>query len=327
MALYAVIEKKTRKIKKQYAVIEGKTRKIKKQYAVVNGKTKLIYTASIPAGQAVLNVSQTWTVPEGVKTVDIFCVGGGGASGNCSHYEQNYASGAYYYNTLHGSGGAGGYTNTIKNVSVTPGEQLLVTIGAGGVRGGEDYYRYKDPDVSDTYGSAAGMKNGGAGGTTSVARSGVTLCSAAGGNGGNSGGSSTSNSASPGYRKGVNGGSGSGTAGGNCYYYTGSKTSNDKSSSDGSNGTNGGNGGASNYYNAVSDTTNTYDYGGKGQGTTTRAFGESTGTVYSPAGNNGVPGGGGRTATYPSYINGNKWGSQDGAAGLVIIRWAEQEAV
>ena len=42
---YAVVDNKTRKIKKKYAIIDGKTRKIKKEYAVVDGKTRLVWSS------------------------------------------------------------------------------------------------------------------------------------------------------------------------------------------------------------------------------------------------------------------------------------------
>lgn len=107
-------------------------------------------------------------------------------------------------------------------------------------------------------GSSSGSAGGGgtAGGTTSVTRSGSVLCSAAGGNGGN-------------YLDGGSGGSGGACAsiGGNA------------DSFDGSNGgTDGGSGGGG-------------VWSGKGQGTTTRAWGSSSGTQHSGGGGSGGTGG------------------------------------
>ena len=42
---YAIIDGKTRKVKKRYAVIDGVTRKIKKRYAIVDGKTRLVWSS------------------------------------------------------------------------------------------------------------------------------------------------------------------------------------------------------------------------------------------------------------------------------------------
>lgn len=56
--------------------------------------------------------STNWTVPDGCKKVDVFLVGGGG-------------SGMY-------SGGGGGYTLTVKDVPVSPGEVIPIVVGAGG---------------------------------------------------------------------------------------------------------------------------------------------------------------------------------------------------
>ena len=60
--------------------------------------------------------SSTFTVPKGVKKIDVFCVGGGGGRKGSS------AAG-------------GGYTTTVLGASVTPGQQLSVVVGAGGDTG------------------------------------------------------------------------------------------------------------------------------------------------------------------------------------------------
>ena len=49
-----------------------------------------------------------------------------------------HRSGDEYKTDLYGGGGGGGgYTNTMKNVAVTPGQQLSIVVGAGG-SGGAD---------------------------------------------------------------------------------------------------------------------------------------------------------------------------------------------
>lgn len=114
-------------------------------------------------------------------------------------------------------------------------------------------------------------KSGTSGGTTSVTRSGTVLLSAAGGGPGN-------------HLSGGNGGSGgaNGHAGGNADSYNG-----------GVGGTDGGNG------NGL--------YGGKGQGTTTRAWGSSSGTQYS-----GGAGGGGTGGTTTGGAGGDRGGGKGG---------------
>ena len=193
--------------------------------------------------------SQNYTIPAGYNSVDIFCVGGGGG-GSC-------ASSTY----IAGGGGAGGYTKTVKNISVSGGQVLNCSIGAGGAGGtAAKNYNY----------TAAGD-----GGTSSVSRSGSTLCSAGGGKG-----------AGKGSRNGGSGGSGGG--GGSSYgtYYAG-----------GSNGGNG-QGGAS--------TDDYIGHGGSGQGSTTKAWGNGTlyagggggGSEGMVTGGNGGSGGGGRGGGY-----------------------------
>ena len=52
--------------------------------------------------------STNFTVPKGVKKIDVFCVGGGGGT----------------------VGGGGGYTKTALSVAVAPGQQVSVVGGA-----------------------------------------------------------------------------------------------------------------------------------------------------------------------------------------------------
>lgn len=68
------------------------------------------------------NSQYTFTVPNGVSSLSIVCVGGGGGGG----------LGINTSSTARGSGGGGAlyYTN---NVSVSAGQTLLVNVGAGGI--------------------------------------------------------------------------------------------------------------------------------------------------------------------------------------------------
>ena len=60
-----------------------------------------------------------------MKKIDCFCVGGGGGG---------YVSRGYSPNgwQIVGAGGGGGYTSTKLGVDVTPGQEIAVTVGAGG---------------------------------------------------------------------------------------------------------------------------------------------------------------------------------------------------
>jgi len=59
--------------------------------------------------------SSNWTVPDGVKTIDVLVIGGGGSGGG----------------SLGGGGGAGGYVEA-RNFPVVPGSTYPVVVGAGG---------------------------------------------------------------------------------------------------------------------------------------------------------------------------------------------------
>lgn len=137
---------------------------------------------------------QNYTIPAGYNYVDIFCVGGGGGG-----------RGGYKTNALGqkpGGGGGGGYTSTVLNVSVSAGQVLSCSVGAGGAA-------YNSSNIGEP----------GQGGTSKVTRNGTTLCSSAGGmggstarssggNGGSGGGAYVLDDESSGHNGGTNGGNG-----------------------------------------------------------------------------------------------------------------------
>ena len=94
-----------------------------------------------PAGQAAFTTPGVfaWTVPDGVTSVSVVAVGGGGAG------LDNWANPA-------GSGGGLGWKN---NITVTPGATYQVVVGAGGnsdgdPRGGNSYFI--NPSIVAGYG-------------------------------------------------------------------------------------------------------------------------------------------------------------------------------
>ena len=298
--MYAVVGGRAKKIKKQYVIINGVAKKVKKMYAVVNGVTKQIF-GGVDVGEVVFTASTEWTVPEGVTSIDIFCVGGGGGAGGFYSW-LNLNINASTFCT--GGAGGGGYTNTLLQVPVTPYEKLTIAVGSKGIVG--DHYDY---EVSEKmhYGTVKNpndIKSGTSGGKSTVYRGSVLLLSANGGYSGTRGTSTT-------YGAGGKGGSG------------GARGMKQKMTSTGIYTETGGG------Y-AGTDGGDAEDYNGnklaKGQGTTTRAFGEANGTIYSEGGgcehnNYGNP------HMHPnSGMGGNALSSyHDGAAGVVIIRWSAQD--
>lgn len=211
-------------------------------------------------GQQTFTTSGTFVVPENVKSIQIFCVGGGGPGGQCgTSVSENWREGA--------GGGGGGHTNTVSQ-NVSPGQQINVVIGACGAvtnagnchssagTGGTGGYYYEDWDP---------CPYGGYGGS---------------------------------------GGAGAGGVGG----------------SDGRSGSRTGNG---------------YTVEGSGQGRTTRAFGEPSGTLYSGGGGGYIVGsskgaggdGGGAAAVKNASANTGGGGgacslrNNNGGSGICIIRW------
>lgn len=180
--------------------------------------------------------TSNYTIPAGYTSVDIFCVGGGGGGGAGYRFTSNaYEQG--------GGGGGGGYTTTALNIGITAGQIMNCVIGNGGGQ------------------NTAINGPGGTGGTTSVSRGGIVLCTANGGKGGD--------------------GASGGGYGGN-------------------GGSRGGSGGYNDLKSVINAGGNGYaDGAGTGsQGYTTRAFKEAGNTLYAGGGggggvSNGNPGNGG----------------------------------
>lgn len=172
-------------------------------------------------------------------------------------------------------GGGGGYTTTVKNVDNSE-EGFSITIGSG---------------ATSTTSTAAGYQQSGKrGGTTKVLKSGIAIATADGGYGGNYS-QFTSGSGVPAYGSGGNGGSGGAMA---RVYPSYSMTK--------SGGTNGGDGGYTTH--DASDK----NYAGKGQGKTTKAFGENSGTAYSA--------GGGSAARFDSFVKESSGNAKSGEGNL-----------
>lgn len=105
--------------------------------------------------------------------IDIFIVGGGAAGGN--------AAGRYG----HGDGGGGGYTKTVKKITLTKNQTIDIVIGAGGTENGAAGGTTQFGEYSANGGS---QKNGGSGGGTGMNGSGTHVYGGNGGTDGNDGG-------------------------------------------------------------------------------------------------------------------------------------------
>lgn len=291
-ATYPVVGGVLKKTKVPYVIVKGITKKVPKIYTVVKGLTKLAWQFQIASGKQVFTASTVWTVPDGVNSIDIFCVGGGGGGGG--NYDQMVGDTTVTNDQGYGGGGGGGYTATKLKQAVTPGTQLVITVGAGGADGGYNFA------------STSGILDGKKGGTSSVSLNDTALCAANGGNGG-------AKNANANYVNGGNGGSGGGVGGS---YYERSTASTGTYHAyywydSGKGGVDGANGARAEYYNALTEADGMYGTPGTGQGTTTKAFGEADGTPYSPGGN-------GNDASL--YGAGGASGKK-GTDGVVIIRW------
>lgn len=221
------------------------------------------YTATATTGKSIyiFTSSGTFTVPKGVSAIDIFCVGGGGGGGS----SRNSNSDSAWDRQASGGGGGGGYTKTKLKYPVASGSTYGITVGAGGVGGIAN-------DSSTLKGS------GKRGGTSKFG----SILYVEGGWGGGGGYDS---------KGGYGGSGGSGGGGGNA----GGEDNNIKGSNGGSNGSDGENG-----VNTAGGAIEAYP-GGTGQGITTRAFGENSGTLYAGGGSGGHNGWSAWDSKYSGY--------------------------
>lgn len=124
-------------------------------------------------GQVLLTDSGTWTVPAGVTSICVVCVGGGGAGGATDF-------------AVYGGGGGGGLAY-VNDAAVTPGQQIAYRAGAGGVASGTT-----GGSGQSSYLTGICEAGGGAGGKSSGTASGGAPITGVGGNGGVGGAVSSS---------------------------------------------------------------------------------------------------------------------------------------
>ena len=234
---------------------------------------------------------------EDKMVVDIFTVGGGGGGGSGN------ATG----------GGGGGYTKTYTSVTVETGSYTAYIGNGGGAgsRGESTYF------INTDYQATGGYSSGSCGSRINICGANYSDGQCKGGNGGSAGGNGIYGQQSQGTGCQCNS-SGNGLVSG-------------KGGSDGGNGYTG-------HWGQDSNIQNSYCAGmfvGTGQGSTTREFGESSGTLYSGggAGKPGVCGGtsggsgsggagGGATAYNAGSANtggGGGYGAS-GGSGIIVIR-------
>lgn len=130
-------------------------------------KQKLSVTRSVFDAVGV----QTFIVPDKVTKVRVTVVGGGGGGGS--------AVSSANYNAAAGGGGAGGISK--KTITVSPGQSISVTIGAGG-NGATQASPTAMSGGSSSFGEFCSATGGGAGNSSSALTTSST--SGAGGSGG-----------------------------------------------------------------------------------------------------------------------------------------------
>lgn len=147
----------------------------------------LISALSFGQGEAILTPasSSPWVVPCGVTEITVHVWGGGGAGGGGTNTSSPGGSG----------GGGGGYV--VATIAVTPGDNIVFAIGAGGVGGTTNGTNGGNSTILGVtaFGGTGGLVNGGAvgtggggsGGTVTAGSNGLIGTGTNGGNGGSGG--------------------------------------------------------------------------------------------------------------------------------------------
>ena len=256
----------------------------------------------------------TWTVPQGVTSVEVELVGGGGGGGNDSGGGGG-GGGGTTFGTLRagggGGGGAGGGGGSLRSPSAAPGGS------GGGGNGGHTASSQQDADGKNGTGSGGG----GGGGARSDSGG------AAGGDGGSSGGGGGGANSS---RSGAIGTGGTGTGAPLANYNRGQggagDTTNGGAGTTGVGNTSGGTGGAS----GASSVSGLTSYGAGGAGnylTTTVSGGGGGGGGYTRDANYSVTAG----ASISYHVAGGGGGGKatsdnasDGQQGAIRIKYTER---
>ncbi len=191
--------------------------------------------------------SRNYSIAGGYATMDVFCVGGGGGGGNASGGWTKMDGDKYHY-VNPGTGGGGGYTVSQQYALNYQAKNANIIIGGGGGPGGNGGASYIAIDGKNV-GYANGGKAGGTAGTVSwSAGSMENNFEGRGGNGGSPGGGVMAK-----YERGT------------VYAYENGGSDSNTGSHYGASG----------------------NWSGAGQGRTTRAWGQSGGTLYSGGGGPG----------------------------------------
>lgn len=240
--------------------------------------------------------SSTWQVPLGVSSINILLVGGGGGGGGGYLYTNLTAGGGS------GGGGGGGGVLFVKNVQVTPLQNISYTVGYGGTGG--------SPGVIDGWIGTSGTS----GGTTSFGAYSI----AGGGYGTRANDGDFSNKLGGGA-----GGNGGGTGAG-----TTTGTVSGSLSFIGDMYTIYGGGAGAGVLNAYDKTTNVAGnsyYKTKGHGGGSFGYGGAAGVSSGTAGEHGIFGGGGGGGAGGNCKNGSMWyipnAGGNGGNGYILITW------
>ena len=220
-----------------------------------NGNAVNLTATTTSVGTRVFTSSQSWSIPQGVRKVDVFLVGGGCCGAKNKNDTENYI--------FDRCGGSSGKTVTYKDVDVSTINTVNIVIGSGannvynnnGGRSAFGYYEVSGGSMSELSNIDTGWNCGGSGGGDKANASVTSWTNIKAGDGGSNGSNGTTN---------------------------------------------------------ISYSKPDKEYG-KGQGTTTRAFGESNGTLY--AGGGGGGGKSSRTKTESTRGAQGAGGSGGGGAG------------
>lgn len=233
-------------------------------------------------GRKAFTSSGTFTVPAGVRSINIHCTGAGSKGGVGS--SSTYGCG--------GGGGGGGYVAWKNGISVSPGDSIAVVVGAGGTTNTAAANTYAPSSSASKGGTALVSANGGKNGTSTNLLSGLA--------GGNKGGDGCNFSSRVDDCKGPTTGA---SAAAVSEFGTGTRYSG------------GGGGGGGYFYHSGSERTITYAGASGGSGGGGKGAGASKAAAVAGSAGTGGGGGGASSGWNTTGVAAN------GGSGNVIITW------
>ena len=158
MGIYVGVNGSPKNVTSIVIGVNGVAKTVSEVYVGSGGGVKLVYEAFKPEpGETIFTSSGNFTVPKGVKKIDIFCVNGGNKGSSSSTYFFSASNTCFRFG---GQGGSGAKTVTVNGFAVTPESILTVTVGSSGGISSVDGVSTSNPGSGTVTTGASGGSGG-----------------------------------------------------------------------------------------------------------------------------------------------------------------------